>query len=257
MDTVSGRVRNDDLNGDALAAGPDLLSTTRFFRNRPQHRQLLCALRGSAVLVVGASRGCEAYALAVEAELASRRLDITAIDLDKSNVRRARANRFSAADFVDFDGYRHLDDRALSRFFEFRGDAIKVDMDAIGSSISFEWGNLFAVQGPWDAILCNNVLIHFKVARAAQALRHLAGAVAPGGVLAIGGVDIGLLARVAPSLGLVPIVEDIDAIWDGWKGDRLTFEQDPDRYVSMPPLDRALPDWRYRFATLFRIPGGS
>jgi len=240
------------LNQHAMRVDAATLSTTRFFRNRAQHRRFLQELAGPTVLVAGVSRGCEAYSLAVEAELTGRRLCIEGIDILGGNIRRARRKRYPHTDFVDFDGVHHLDDPALRPFFSGATGQIRVRAERVNSTISFSRSDLFDIGRPYDGIVCNNVLVHFARQSAERALRRLVSCLKPNGVLAVGGVDIGLLAEIAPQLALVPILDDVDAIWDGWKGDRLTYAQNPSCYVSMPPLDRSLPDWRFRFCTLFR-----
>jgi len=117
----------------------------------------------------------------------------------------------------------------------------------------FQIQDLFLQEGLFDAIVCNNVLIHFSDTVAEQALAKLVNLLDAGGVLAVGGVSLDVLSGfVKDSPGFSPIEENLEAIWEDWKGDRLTWEQNPGAYVGMPPLDRTLPDWPSRFSTLFR-----
>src|SRR5205823_10907413 len=46
-------------------------------------------------------------------------------------------------------------------------------------------------DAPFDLIFCRNVLVYFSPAAAKKAVRHLAAALAPGGALLFGAMDIG------------------------------------------------------------------
>jgi len=235
----------------------EITTTTRFFRNRRQLQTLLRQLRpnGEAhprILVVGVSRGCEAYSLAIEADNLGRPVEITAVDIDPANIEVARTGLYDPEDFVDFDGTPLLD-AALANYFQNKGGQITLRPKALKVEPLFQIQDLFLQEGLFDAIVCNNVLIHFSDTVAEQALAKLVNLLDAGGVLAVGGVSLDVLSGfVKDSPGFSPIEENLEAIWEDWKGDRLTWEQNPGAYVGMPPLDRTLPDWPSRFSTLFR-----
>jgi chemotaxis protein methyltransferase CheR len=53
-----------------------------------------------------------------------------------------------------------------------------------------------APAGPFDIVLCRNVLIHFEPRAAGMVLRRLAGALRPGGLLVLGPVELPLAAGI-------------------------------------------------------------
>jgi len=239
----------------------DILTTTRFFRNRKQLKALLDQLRGSGaaapphVLVAGTSRGCEAYSLAIEAELAGLELSITAIDIDAENIAAASAGVYTFADFTDFDGTSLLAEEVTGYFLR-NGDLIQVDPAALRNPPYFKVDDLFRHEGLYDAVICNNVLIHFSDATAERALARLDLLLSDGGILAVGGAPLDVLSGyMGARRTFAPIEAAREAIWEDWKGDRQSWELDPGSYVGMPPIDRTLPDWTFRFCTLFRKEG--
>lgn len=250
----------DYLRPDAVPA-QEVITTTRFFRNRRQLKTLLDQLKGSGatapqhVLVAGTSRGCEAYSLAIEAELAGLDLSITAIDIDAENIAVASRGVYALADFTDFDGTSLLPKEAAGYFLR-NGDLIQVDPDTLRNPPYFKVDDLFRHEGLYDAVICNNVLIHFSDATAGQALARLDLLVSNGGILAVGGAPLDVLAGyLGARRTFTPIETALDAIWEDWKGDRQSWALDPGSYVGMPPIDRNLPDWKLRFCTLFRKEG--
>ena len=53
-----------------------------------------------------------------------------------------------------------------------------------------------APPGPFDVVLCRNVLIYFDPRTAGAVLRRLAGALRPGGVLVLGPVELPLASGI-------------------------------------------------------------
>lgn len=241
---------------DGAVSAQDVAGTTRFFRNRAQLRAFLAALRGPRILVAGASRGCEAWSLAMEAERLGIKLEIDAVDLVPGNIELARAARYHRSDLVDFDGTDLLTADA-AKFFEIDGDEFRVRTEMLSSSAGFREADLFSVEGKYDGVLCNNVLIHFSDRSARRALHKLAGLLVPGGVLGVGGAPISLVSEFSSEAGLEPVERCLETIWDGWRGDRLAWDRGEGGYVAMPPLDKTLPDWKRRFCTLFMKSGAA
>lgn len=235
----------------------DIVGTTRFFRNRLQHQTVIKHVGTGSdqkALIVGASRGNEAYSFAIECELAGKRFAIDAIDIDKNNIAHARARIYHANDFVDFDGTSLLTDDVRT-YFTATESRFVVDTEKLASSIAFEQQDLFNCKGAYDVIVCNNVLIHFSDAFAAKAIEKLISCLAPGGVIAFGGCDQTVLENTVKAIpDIVPVTDNVTAIWDSWKGDRLSWDTDPTLYVAMPPIDKNIADWEKTYSTIFLRP---
>jgi chemotaxis methyl-accepting protein methylase len=253
--TAPAATISDYLREDVVPLS-DVITTTRFFQNRTQLRTLLGSLskreHGShRILVAGTSRGCEAYSLAIEGSLLGLDLRITAIDIDPDNIAVALEGRYPLADFKDFDGSPLLAEDTAA-FFLPDGDGLRIRPELLRQTPQFVIGDLFQHKGLYDAIVCNNVLVHFSDEEAVRALRWLGEQLLPNGILAIGGAPINVVAEtLGGRSGLKPIETDLEAIWEDWKGDRQSWASDPGSYCGMPPVDRSLPDWKLRFCTLF------
>lgn len=232
----------------------DIVGTTRFFRNRLQHQTVINHAgtgSGRKALIVGASRGNEAYSFAIECELSGKHFDIDAIDIDRNNIIQARSKTYYPDDFIDFDGTPLLTDDIRGFFITSETDIV-VDTKNLASQIDFEQKDLFFCKGTYDVIICNNVLIHFSETFATKAIKKLFSCLAPGGVIAFGGCDQAVLKKTIGRIpSNVPITDNVSEIWDSWKGDRMSWETDPTLYVSMPPIDKSITEWEKLYSTIF------
>ena len=86
---------------------------------------------------------------------------------------------------------------------------VRID-DRLRPLVRFAQHNLLtpAVGGPFNAIFCRNVLVYFSPEAAARVVAHLAEALAPGGALLLGSMDL-----AAPPPGLVATGAPQDQIW--------------------------------------------
>jgi chemotaxis methyl-accepting protein methylase len=88
---------------------------------------------------------------------------------------------------------------------EGKGDRVAV-LDRVRSVTSFRLHNLLEpAPGQFDLILCRNVLVYFSPEAVGTAVKHLAGALAPGGALLFGSMDLsepppGLVSSGQPEL---------------------------------------------------------
>lgn len=149
--------------------------------------------------------GEEPYTLAM---LASRALDgepppveVLGTDIAESALARARAGVYGAREV------RNLSPEARTLFFEQRGSGLAVG-PRLRDLVRFKAHNLArdamppAGEGPFDLIVCRNVLIYFEPFAIEHFTRSLPPALAPGGQLVLGAADrLCLTARSFRDLG--------------------------------------------------------
>ena len=173
-----------------------LVHETYFFRELAPLRQLVeghlasvVAARGRArVWSAACSTGEEPYTLAMllEEHGLTDRVELIATDVSETVIARAKTAVHSRRSLRD--GHPpELAERYLAR----GQDGVTVSAPRIRDAPIFSTLNLFdrdaiARLGEFDAILCRNVLIYFREEQVARVIDSLAGALAPGGLLAVG-----------------------------------------------------------------------
>jgi chemotaxis protein methyltransferase CheR len=198
------RLRTPGSEALALAAAEALAQPdTRFFRNRTAFEALktrvlpaLARAKPAGELRVwsaACSTGQEPYSLAMMAdsapELAEIKLDILGTDISERALEKAAAGLYT-----QFEVQRGLPIRLLISHFERIDDSWRAS-PRLRQAV--RWGRANLAQdlsrtGPFDLILCRNVLSSFEAAARERALKGLAGAVAPGGVLMLGAGEVDL-----------------------------------------------------------------
>lgn len=138
----------------------------------------------------GCATGEETYSLA--AFLLSlmrdggRKLEVLGTDLVSRNIEVARQGRYGRW------SVRHAQ-QLVPAFHELPDKRIEVD-DRLRRTVSFAEHNLLlplpASFGAFHLIFCRNVLVYFARETAARAIVYLATALAPGGVLVFGSMDV-------------------------------------------------------------------
>jgi chemotaxis protein methyltransferase CheR len=141
----------------------------------------------------GCSTGQEAYSLAMMGasapELADMRLDILATDISERALEKAAAGLFT-----QFEVQRGLPIRLLIKHFDRVDDNWRA---APRLRQSVRWGRVnlaadLSRAGPFDLILCRNVLSSFEPSARARTLEALVAAIGPGGVLMLGAKETAL-----------------------------------------------------------------
>lgn len=176
------------------------VNETFFFRNTEHFAALtelvLPELLGRAraeqrpvrALSAGCASGEEAYSLAIALEAlgaAPHEISITGVDVSPAVIERARRARFSAWSL------RATPDETRARYFARAGEQW-VLASRVAERVSFELGNLVAgtgtfwTAGPYDLILCRNVLMYFPIATMSQVVERLERALRDGGYLFLG-----------------------------------------------------------------------
>ena len=202
---LAAAVAGGDLHATEVLAEHALVGETSFWR----HAEGLLALAARlarrpeplSIWSAGCATGEEPYSLALALREAGRDRPgdrILATDLSVRALERARAGRYRAR------ALRRLPPGLAGRWLEAGEHGARID-PALAAPVAFLRHNLLdePPPGPFDAVVCRNVLIYFEPAVAAQALTRLAGALRPGGVLLLGPVELPLAAR----LGLEMIEE--------------------------------------------------
>lgn len=140
--------------------------------------------------------GEEPYSLAIALLEAGRdpgRDLVLATDLSLRALAQAQAGLYRAR------ALRRLPRALAGRWFLASDAGARVD-PRVAAPVRFQRHNLLDAPppGPFDAVLCRNAVIYFEPAVARAVLARLAGALAPGGALLLGPVDLPL----ADGLGL-------------------------------------------------------
>jgi chemotaxis protein methyltransferase CheR len=191
------RLRYDDPTGVELQRLIDalLVHETYFFRELPplielvdHHLSAICQRRGRArVWSAACATGEEPYTLAMLLDERGllERVEILGTDLSASVLDRAASGRHSRRALRE----GHPAELAR-RYLDIQPDHVTV-APHIRSAVEFARVNLLdeaaiSALGQFDAILCRNVLIYFGDERIAAVVEHLAGALAPDGLLAVG-----------------------------------------------------------------------
>lgn len=195
-----------DLAREALQPSPGFLSRlneaitvgeTYFFR-QPDHFKALIgdvlpALRGQKVKAwsAGCATGEEAYSLSASLEAfgfqdPSFDFEILATDLSDKHLRAARKGLYGPWSSREEELYPVFPAKAPSGPRSVRPE--------LKEKVRFLQHNLLhplpGGEGPFHFIFCRNVLVYFTPEAAHLALRHLGGALGPGGLLFLGPADI-------------------------------------------------------------------
>jgi chemotaxis protein methyltransferase CheR len=173
-----------------------VVAETDFFRDRHVFRRLAeevlpalaCARGGEPVRIwsTACGAGQEVYSLALmldEAPTLAARAELFASDLSERNLEKARAGLYS-----QFEVQRGLPARTLVRYFEKRDECFALS-PRIRQTIRWRRVNLMedlSRFGPFDLVLCRNMLGQMAPEAHPRVMRALRGALAPGGRLVLG-----------------------------------------------------------------------
>jgi chemotaxis protein methyltransferase CheR len=207
-----------------------LNNETYFFRDRAVFDQLnlhvlpmLAEQRGNdkrlSIWSVGCSTGQEALSVAMmlleqEPRWAGWSIDIVGTDVSESVVELARSGCYT-----QFQIQRGLAVTQMLRWFD-ETPAGWQAKEALRRKVRFEVHNLLdppppsrsSGQGHFDLILCRNVMLYFEGPTRARAFERLAGAMAPGGRLVLGGGEtvIGQTDRFTPDTELTGVYRRVE-----------------------------------------------
>ncbi len=227
---------------------PDRSDITRMFRNPPQLGALIRLVADRPqlrVAIYGVADGAEAVSLLVAADPArtSIGLRIDGYDINGEYLRLADTYTYPRRHFLPDHGPARYAD-----YFEPSGSGWRL-RERWRACITYAYGDVLnpgsaAAGAAYHLVMCQNVLVSLSPADSARAIANLAALVRPGGLLAIGGGPIDLVPGLVLREGFTPILDDVEAIHEGWTVQRRFYEN-----AKQPVLGaRALPG---------RTPGGA
>ncbi|MGC8487896.1 MAG: CheR family methyltransferase [Clostridia bacterium] len=178
------------------------IHVTSFFRDPGQWERMRALVSASPsrpvwrVWSVAASTGAEALSVAALFDALGLHCTILATDIDAEVLAYAREGRYTSAEVAG------LPLPARSRLFEAAGDVWRVQPEVL-ARITYRPLDLLQSQyppGPFDLILCRNVLIYWHQPERDRVVARLVPHLAPDGVLFLGATEMLLNAD---ALGLV------------------------------------------------------
>lgn len=196
--------RPDGIVRRVLARDPEALAAlvehavvgeTSFWRHPEQLEALGCIAAANAAPLAIWSAGCatgeEPYSVAIallQAGRAGKGDRILATDVSARALQIARVAAYGSR------ALRRLPPPVAARWFEGGGE--RRLRSEVRDLVTFARHNLVAEPaphgGPYDVVLCRNVLIYFDPTAAVSVMYRLANAVRPGGVLVLGPVELPL-----------------------------------------------------------------
>jgi len=158
-------------------------------------RRLAPTPRPLSVWSAGCASGEEPYSLAIallEAGRGGRGDRVVATDVSARALARAAEGSYGPRSL------RRLAPEVVDRWFE-PGEQLRVK-SAVRELVLLARQNLIVDRpppgGPFDAVVCRNVLIYFEPATAAEAIYRLVAALRPGGLLVLSPVELPLAAAL-------------------------------------------------------------
>jgi chemotaxis methyl-accepting protein methylase len=263
---------------------------TFFLRNRPE-MELICRLvaqkaQGArvAISVLACSKGPEVYSIVWSIRSARPDLEVAvqAVDISQEIIDFAREGAYSLKGPAGLKARDHrglseeeklismtfrdqgadqsasifqlLDQSEMDKMFDRVGDQAIVK-SWIKEGITWRLGDASAPElvqelGTQDIVVANRFLCHMEPAAAEMCLRNLAGLVKPGGYLFVSGVDLDVRTKVAKQLAWKPVPDLIKEIHEG---DSSLVKGWPLEWWGLEPFCQDQPDWRVRYASVFRI----
>jgi chemotaxis protein methyltransferase CheR len=176
---------------------------TWFYRD-PEQLQAIARLLVAApagplsIWVAGCATGEEAYTLAMIGRRVGRQVRVHATDVNETALATARRGVYSALSVRDVP--------EIERHWVPQREQGFVVSDALRASVRFERHNLVdpppqSPRGPWDLVVCRNVLIYFAPTAATRLLARFARAVREGGAVVVGASEV--VFEPPPGLELV------------------------------------------------------
>jgi len=145
------------------------------------------------VLSAGCSTGEEAFTLAMMlADLAPRgaEWDVVGLDVRAQSIEYARRGKYPVSSATSLPA-------RLRKYAIDRGDTVEI-APAVARRVRFNLGDLLSspIVGPYDAIVCRNVLIYFEEEPASRVVARLGRALSRDGALLVARAEVPIVRRV-------------------------------------------------------------
>jgi chemotaxis methyl-accepting protein methylase len=263
---------------------------TFFMRNRPE-MELMCRLLDQkahgatvAISVLACSKGAEVYSIlwSIRTSRPDLKVTLQAVDISQEIIDFARQGTYSlkgpaSLKTLDHLGmteeekliwmtwreqgldqsasvFQRLDESEMDAMFDREGDQAKVK-SWLKEGITWRLGDasdpeLIHAVGTQDVVVANRFLCHMEPAVAEKCLRNIAGLVKPGGYIFVSGVDLDVRTKVAQELDWKPVSDLIREIHEG---DHSLATGWPLEWWGLEPYCEDHPDWKIRYASIFRV----
>lgn len=237
-----------------------------------------------AISVLGCSKGAEVYSIlwSIRSARPDLRVVVEAIDISQEIIDFAEEGSYSLQNHpgAGNPSGSELNDESSLVWSTFRDQGMsesesifqrlnETEMDGmfdlsrdratikswLKEGITWRVGDASAPQliddlGPQDIVVANRFLCHMEPAAAESCLRNVACLVKPGGYIFVSGVDLNIRIKVAKELGWEPALDFIREIHEG---DSSLAKGWPFQWWGLEPFCKDRPDWRLRYASVFRV----
>ena len=155
----------------------------------PELKTLRISSHRLSIWSAAASSGQEAYSIAmmlIELGLGAWQIDILGTDLSHQILERAKIGRFA-----QIEVNRGLPAPYLVKYFKRHGLEWEVS-DQVKKMVRFQQADLRQFPrslGPFDLVLCRNVLIYFDLETKRKILQSIRATISPNGILLLGGSE--------------------------------------------------------------------
>ena len=186
---------------------------TQFFRDRTPFKQIAAevlpalARKGRETVrawCAGCATGQEPYSLAILAEEERGKYGPMGIEISGTDLSERCLEKATAGIYTQFEVQRGLPSRLLIKYFD-KVDDHWVLSSRIRQAVRLQRKNLITEtkgSGPFDLVLCRNVVSAFDPATARAVLEQVAGVLAPDGYLVMGAYETS--AHHSPAFRPVP-----------------------------------------------------
>lgn len=259
---------------------------TFFLRNKAELELMRRLVDGNPlgssinIAVLACSKGAEVYSISwiLRSARPDLKLTIRAVDISREIIEFAEKGVYSRRPLDALEAQNHegtaekkdaiwptwrdqnvsiferVTNDEMEAMFEVNGDLASV-RPWLREGISWLHGDasdpqLVGVLHSPDIVVANRFLCHMKPPAAETCLRNIGRLVKPGGYLFVSGVDLDVRTKVAREMGWKPITDLIKEIHEGDPSLRRSW---PLEYFGLEPLCSDRPDWKIRYASVFRI----
>jgi len=150
--------------------------------------------------------------------------------------------------------FERLNESEMDAMFHLENDRATIK-SWLKEGITWQVGDVSAPElihalGPQDVVVANRFLCHMEPAEAEKCLRKFTRLVKPGGYIFVSGVDLDVRTKVAKDMNWQPVLELMREIHEG---DVSLTTGWPLGWWGLEPFREDHPDWRIRYASLFRV----